>query len=71
VLTVLALGLGLISVLMLGADAGPVMAGTSIRLLEILGWLGLFASTVLMLRVLLEILRRQASGGRRGRGPAG
>lgn len=57
VLTVLALGLGLISVLMLGVDAGPGMAGTPVQLLEALGWLGLFASTVLMLRVLLEILR--------------
>ena len=71
VLAGLALGLGLIAVLMVTAEAGPVLAGTEIRLLEMIGWLGLFGATVLLLRVLLEILRRQASGGRRGRGPAG
>ncbi len=57
VLTVLALGIGLISVLMLSIDAGPELAGTSVQLPEVLGWLGLFASTVLMLRVLLQLLR--------------
>jgi ubiquinone biosynthesis protein len=57
VLTVMALGVGLIAVLMLATDAGPVMAGTGIRLLEVLGWAGLFASSVLLLRVLLEVLR--------------
>jgi ubiquinone biosynthesis protein len=57
VLTVLALGLGLISVLMISADASPLLAGTQVRLLEVLGWLGLFGGTVLLLRVLLEVLR--------------
>ena len=57
VLAVLALGLGLIAVLMVTAEAGPVLAGTEVRLLETLGWLGMFGATVLLLRVLLEILR--------------
>jgi hypothetical protein len=51
VLTVLALGLGLISVLMISADASPLLAGSQIRLLEVLGWFGLFGGTVLLLRV--------------------
>jgi len=57
VLTVLALGVSLVAVLMLATETGPVMAGTQIRLLEVLGWGGLFAGSVLLLRVLLEVLR--------------
>jgi ubiquinone biosynthesis protein len=60
VVTLLALGVGLISVLMISADAGPLLAGTDLRLVEMLGWLGLFAGTVLLLRVLLEVLRPPA-----------
>jgi ubiquinone biosynthesis protein len=60
VLAGLALGLGLIAVLMMTAETGPVLAGTDVRLLETLGWLGLFGATVLLLRVLLEILRPEA-----------
>jgi ubiquinone biosynthesis protein len=57
VLTVMSLGLGLIAVLLLSAETGPVLAGTELRLLEVLGWFGMFAGTVLLLRVLLEVLR--------------
>ena len=57
VLAGLSLGVLLIAVLMLMADAGPALAGTEIRLLEVLGWIGLFAGVVLLLRVLLEVLR--------------
>ncbi len=57
VLTALALGLGLLSTLLLATEAGPVLAGSEIRLLEVLGWIGLFGSAVLFLRVLLEVLR--------------
>jgi hypothetical protein len=42
---------------MLGTATGPVLAGTEIHLLEVLGWTGLFASTILLLRVLLDALR--------------
>jgi ubiquinone biosynthesis protein len=57
VLTLLALGVGLIAVLMLATETGPVLAGTQLRLLEVLGWGGLFTGSVLALRVLLEVLR--------------
>ena len=57
VLTVVALGVCLLSVLMLGTSAGPVLAGSDVRLLEVLGWAGLFSGTVLVLRVLLTVLR--------------
>jgi ubiquinone biosynthesis protein len=56
-LAVVSLGLGLIAVLMLAVDAGPLLAGTEVRLLEALGWVGLFGASVLLLRTLLEILR--------------
>jgi ubiquinone biosynthesis protein len=59
VLAALSLGVGLLSVLLLGTEAGPVLAGGDTRLVEVLGWLGLFAGTVLLMRVLLEVLRSQ------------
>ena len=62
VLTVLSLGVGVLSVMMLATEAGPELAGTDIRLLEVLGWVGLFAGTVLVLRVLLDVLRSDARG---------
>lgn len=61
VLALLALGLGLLSVMMLGLDTGPTMAGTEVLLVEALGWLGLFAGTVLLLRVVLDVLRSDNS----------
>jgi hypothetical protein len=57
VLTAVSLGVALLSVLMLGTDAGPELAGTEVRLLEVLGWAGLCAGTVLLLRVILDVLR--------------
>jgi predicted nucleic acid-binding protein len=57
ILAGLALGLGLIGVLMLAIDAGPVLAGTGVLLLAVLGWTVLFGASVLLLRVLLEVLR--------------
>jgi ubiquinone biosynthesis protein len=60
VLTALALGVGTLAVLMLGTTEGPTLAGTGIRLLEVLGWTGLFAAVVLILRVLLDVLRIEA-----------
>lgn len=58
VMTVLSLGIGTLAVLMLGTDAGPTLAG-GVRLLEVLGWAGLFAGAVLVLRVLLDVLRSE------------
>jgi len=62
VLTALSLGLGLLATLLLSADAGPVLAGGDIRLLEAIGWLGLFGSAVLFLRLLLEVMRPSPEG---------
>jgi ubiquinone biosynthesis protein len=67
VLTALALGVGLLAVLMLGTEAGPVLAGSEVRLLEVLGWLGLFGASVLLLRVLLDVLRSEAAARQDGR----
>ncbi len=69
VLTVLSLGLGLLSTLLLATEAGPLLAGGDIRLAEVLGWIGLFGASVLFLRVLLEVLRTGAGHG--GGGLAG
>jgi ubiquinone biosynthesis protein len=57
VLTALSLGLGLLATLLLVTEAGPVLAGGDTRLLEVLGWVGLFGSAILFLRVLLEVVR--------------
>lgn len=57
VLTALSLGLGLLATLLLATEADPVLAGGDIRLVEVLGWVGLFGSAVLFLRVLLQVLR--------------
>jgi ubiquinone biosynthesis protein len=67
-LTVMALGLGFISVQLLTAEAGPVLAGSEVRLLEVLGWFAMFAGTVLLLRVLLTILRAAPAEDRPPRG---
>jgi hypothetical protein len=38
---------------------GPVLADGQTRLVEVIGWLGLFAGTVLLMQVLLEVPRSQ------------
>ncbi len=68
VLTALSLGLGLLATLLLAAETGPVLAGGDTRLVEVLGWIGLFGSAVLFLRVLLQVVRPPpdtSEGGRR------
>jgi ubiquinone biosynthesis protein len=60
ILSLLALGVSALAVMMLGTDAGPALAGTQIRLVEVLGWTGLFAGLVLLLRVLLDVLRSES-----------
>jgi ubiquinone biosynthesis protein len=57
ILTALAIGLGYLAVQLLALEVGPVVAGTQLRLLEVFGWFGLFATSVLILRVLLEVFR--------------
>jgi ubiquinone biosynthesis protein len=59
ILSLLALGVSALAVLLLGTDTGPTIAGTAIRLVEVLGWTGLFAGLVLLLRVLLDVLRSE------------
>jgi ubiquinone biosynthesis protein len=57
ILSLLALGVSALAVMLLGTDTGPTIAGTDIRLVEVLGWTGLFAGLILLLRVLLDLLR--------------
>lgn len=57
VLTGLTIGIGLVSVVMLGTDAGPMIPALGVRFLEALGWTGLTLAIVLLLRVLLAVLR--------------
>lgn len=59
VLTALSLGLLAISVMLLGAEAGPEIQTRGFFLTELFGWVGLFAGTVLLLRVMLDALRPQ------------
>jgi ubiquinone biosynthesis protein len=59
VLTALSLGLLAISVMLLGAEAGPEIETRGFYLTELFGWVGLFAGTVLLLRVMLDALRPQ------------
>jgi ubiquinone biosynthesis protein len=61
VVTAMALGVGLISVLLFAVEAGPVVAGSDLRLLEIVAWSGLFGSAILLLRVLLQTLRAETA----------
>ncbi len=61
VLAVLSIGVGLVSVLLLGTDGGPKLSLISVGLYEVLGWIGLGMAVILLLRVLLEVLRHESS----------
>ena len=56
VLSLLGSALGVISVIMLLPHAGPLVA-PGVSLLQVFGYIGLFLSTTLILRVVVEILR--------------
>lgn len=56
-LSVLALGILGLSILLLRTEVGPLITNQGPRLTEVLGWTGLFAGTVLVLRALLGVLR--------------
>ncbi|HYN29359.1 MAG TPA: AarF/UbiB family protein [Dermatophilaceae bacterium] len=58
-MAVLGLGLLAVSVAMIAVEAGPVIVTADVTLLSVLGWLTLFAGTVLVLRVLLDVLRER------------
>jgi ubiquinone biosynthesis protein len=59
VLAFLGASLGVMSVLLLGVHGGPMVAGST-SLYQLLGWLGLAATVVLMLRVIVGIGRESA-----------
>lgn len=56
-LTLLSVGTGAVSVMMLGTEGGPIIEAADVPLLEILGWIGLTLAVMLLLRVLLAVLR--------------
>lgn len=59
----LSVGIAAVSVVMLAIEVGPVLAVGELRLVEVLGWSGLFLAVVLLLRVLLDILRTERPTG--------
>lgn len=64
VLTLLSIGVGLVSVQLLGTEGGPALGLVGLTLMEALGWTGLTLAVILLLRVLLAVLRadRPAEG---------
>ncbi|MGB3763944.1 MAG: AarF/UbiB family protein [Ornithinimicrobium sp.] len=56
-LVISALGVLLVSVILLSFGGGTALGGTELRLADLLGWVGLFSGTVLLLRSLLESSR--------------
>jgi ubiquinone biosynthesis protein len=60
-LAVISLGVLGAAVLLMNTEAGPQIETSGFYLSELFGWLGLFAGTVLVLRVLLDALRPSVS----------
>lgn len=54
---VLSIGVGLVSVLLLGTAGGPELVLIGVRLYEVLAWIGLSMAIVLLMRVLLAVAR--------------
>jgi ubiquinone biosynthesis protein len=52
--------LGVVSAVLLGVEGGPVLA-SGVRLLDVLGYAGLFAGVVLILRVVLAAVSEETS----------
>ena len=59
VLALLSIGVGLVSVLLLGTAGGPALTTIGVSLYEVLGWIGLSMAVILLLRVLLAVLRNE------------
>jgi ubiquinone biosynthesis protein len=59
VLTLLSIGVGLVSVLLMGTEGGPILTTIGVSLYEVLGWIGLSMAVILLLRVLLAVLRNE------------
>jgi len=55
----LSIGVGLVSVLLLGTDGGPELVLIGVRLYEVLAWIGLSIAIVLLMRVLLAVARAE------------
>lgn len=60
VLTFLSIGVGVVSVMLLGLEDERIFALLGdVGLYEVLGWIGLFIAVSLLLRVLLQVLRSE------------
>jgi ubiquinone biosynthesis protein len=55
----LSIGVGLVSVLLLGTDGGPELVLIGVRLYELLAWIGLSMAVILLMRVLLAVARAE------------
>ena len=62
VLTLLSVGVGAVSVMLLGVEGGLDFPWFQVGLYEVLGWIGLFIAMTLMFRVLLAVLRSDDYG---------
>jgi len=58
--TLLAIGTGIVSVMLIGVDAEPTFTGSGVDLYDVFGWLGLVVAMALLFRVLLAVLRSEA-----------
>ncbi len=67
VLTLLSVGIGAVSVMLLGTEDSVAFPWFSVGLYEVLGWIGLFIAMTLMFRVLLAVLRSEGAA-REGKG---
>lgn len=59
VLTLLSIGTGIVSVMLLSTEGGPILGLVEVSLPEVLGWTGLTLAVILLLRVLLAVLRTE------------
>lgn len=59
VLSFLSIGMGVVSVLLLGSEGGPVLIATDVTFYDVLGWIGLTVAVILLLRVLLSVVRTE------------
>lgn len=64
VLSFLSVGLGVVSVMLLGSEGGPGLIATDVSFYVVLGWIGLATAVILLLRVLLAVLRTEQTSTR-------
>lgn len=58
--TLLSIGTGVVSVMLLGVEAEPILVRAGVDLYDVFGWLGLAVAMTLMFRVLLAVLRSES-----------